>query len=831
MNDGNNPSQSQLNLDIDSQVVRQLGDELITDSEQALLELIKNAFDADASWCSVEIDTKSNNEILEQNTTGVIRVKDNGCGMDMTAIQRGWLTISLSPKRKFKLDRKVTPKYKRTPLGDKGLGRLGSMRLGDILRITTFIDSEKQGQQVSFKWSDCISGRPLTQVPIQHDVVDSQGKQGTTLEVFGLREVAYWEGQDNVSSLSKKLSTMISPFGNIDNFTLALSVNGEKVELLKIGDQFLNLAMSAFEMDWDNQNLTMKGKIRLSLLKTQINSEDFENYIASDNGKAFLFFLQKDKRSKVYSPIASDEQGWFICVSDRKDWGQNIKNTQSLLAHLAKQPGGFEGRLYGFDLSSESGRDLPDFSTSFGDYKKFVKDNAGVFVLRDGFRVRMGDDWLNMGKEWTSGGSYYGLRPGNTIGFIAISSVENSALVEKSDREGFTDNAEWQGFEMVTRNFRDFANDSLESIRRAVIDFFKAVKKEGANPKTSVQEKIKTAGESVRAIEFASKTLRNKQPERRALAIQAASIRREIESNVNIPAELSRQINESLNVVEAVIADTDKVQGVLSDVGGKQTTNDIEVIQTTIEQLKSQVADVYDTVATGLAAQGLMHEINPLLQEINMLLDSIKRTLKKEKLLDFSVLAQLNQIKEINNTVQQRVGFINPMMRTFRESRSNVSICTFLRRYFENRASVFEQKAIKWHIDISPDLDFTIHINQGRLIQILDNIVRNSEYWLTRFGSEKPGVPKEIHVERRNDVLVFWDSGWGVRPAIEDSIFEIFITDKPSGEGHGLGLFLVSQLLANIGCFISLGTERNTFGNRYQFILDFSSIVVEGHNK
>ena len=87
---------AEFHLDIDAQVVRQLGTELITDAEQALLELVKNSYDADAAWCNVLIESDSEHEILvpgKQNKIklkGKISVEDAGSGMDRKSSPR-WL--------------------------------------------------------------------------------------------------------------------------------------------------------------------------------------------------------------------------------------------------------------------------------------------------------------------------------------------------------------------------------------------------------------------------------------------------------------------------------------------------------------------------------------------------------------------------------------------------------------------------------------------------------------------------------------------------------------------------------------------------------------------
>src|SRR4051812_3794108 len=125
-------------FDISAAVVKQLGEELVTDEVTALIELVKNSYDADASYANVIVDTKNilqddNLFFKEQNDSeendlkkdkGYIIVEDNGTGMGRKEIEQGWLTISFSKKRQQKEAGIVTPKKQRTPLGDKGLGRL-----------------------------------------------------------------------------------------------------------------------------------------------------------------------------------------------------------------------------------------------------------------------------------------------------------------------------------------------------------------------------------------------------------------------------------------------------------------------------------------------------------------------------------------------------------------------------------------------------------------------------------------------------------------------------------------------------------------------------------
>ena len=101
---------------IDARLILQLGRDSIKDHSTALVELVKNSFDADASKVEVEIYCKGANK--------GIRVADNGFGMTETEIDDNWLRIGFSEKKNSK-----TSKGRRKT-GEKGIGRIASDRLG-----------------------------------------------------------------------------------------------------------------------------------------------------------------------------------------------------------------------------------------------------------------------------------------------------------------------------------------------------------------------------------------------------------------------------------------------------------------------------------------------------------------------------------------------------------------------------------------------------------------------------------------------------------------------------------------------------------------------------
>jgi signal transduction histidine kinase len=106
--------------------------------------------------------------------------------------------------------------------------------------------------------------------------------------------------------------------------------------------------------------------------------------------------------------------------------------------------------------------------------------------------------------------------------------------------------------------------------------------------------------------------------------------------------------------------------------------------------------------------------------------------------------------------------------------------------------------------------------------------VRNSAYWLRR--GDLTGLihrAKEIVVQLTGAGFIVSDSGPGVDPHYEESLFEMFVTAKPEGDtGQGLGLFIVSELLRTEGCEIALLPDRNEDGRRYRFAVNLRPLVV-----
>ena len=119
--------------------------------------------------------------------------------------------------------------------------------------------------------------------------------------------------------------------------------------------------------------------------------------------------------------------------------------------------------------------------------------------------------------------------------------------------------------------------------------------------------------------------------------------------------------------------------------------------------------------------------------------------------------------------------------------KESIELSSFISEYFENRQSALESEGIEYKLrKTTPST--TVRINRGRLLAALDNLVRNSVYWLRR-GQKvfaKIARPPTIHVAIKSNGFVIWDTGQGVDSAYEDNLFEIFVSAKPAADrGQG----------------------------------------------
>ena len=254
---------------IHASIVFQLGEDLITDVVQALIELVKNSYDADADYARIVVSTEDKNDFpgtTYPEARGYIAVEDNGLGMNEDTIQKGWLTILNSLKRAMKRAAETTTRG-RTPLGDKGLGRLGVQRLGYNIEIFTKPANEDVEYHVAWSWKDFEGEETLDEVDVHFEEKPSRRRQGTKLVISDLKDAEYWTNEESQKEFRVRLAELISPYKDIRDFSITASVNGNPVGTAEITDHVRRLAQVRYSVDFDGKTITITGKAALAFIR------------------------------------------------------------------------------------------------------------------------------------------------------------------------------------------------------------------------------------------------------------------------------------------------------------------------------------------------------------------------------------------------------------------------------------------------------------------------------------------------------------------------------------------------------------------------------------
>ena len=417
-----------------ARVLNQLGDQLIKNESIALLELIKNSYDADASLCNIEMRRP------DCTDRGEIIIEDDGEGMDYETLTSAWLEIGTSYKddlREHGSSRR-SRKYKRLRLGEKGIGRFGVHRLGRQIEIIT--RKEKCDEFVlKVNWDDIEKTKYVEELPIVIKKRNPQTfKNSTGTKIFIRRLRQSWT-RKMARDCARVILSLNSPFDSNDSFRTKFTI---------------------VHSDWLDGLLTFEDIEQYKLFYFDIKMSGSEIV-------DFVYEFIPWKTMKKLSPRR-------ITIRD--------KEIKSLTRMVFKS-----GRNYQeIDLSKYSigtirfkgiifDRDSRVLSLGVQDkmgLKKYLDVNGGIKVFRDNMRIldygEQGNDWLDLGGRRINMPTR---RISNNIILAAVylNHEKSTDLKEKANREGFIENEAYWEFWRAIR----FAIDRVESLRKTDKDLIR----------------------------------------------------------------------------------------------------------------------------------------------------------------------------------------------------------------------------------------------------------------------------------------------------------------------------------------------------------------------
>lgn len=163
---------------VDAGIINRLGKELVGRGETAISELIKNAYDADASYVNLVFKNAL-------SLGGTLVIEDDGLGMSYEELINGFMRISSSDK----IHRPVSPIYSRKRAGKKGIGRFATQRLGNQLVIESQTLNAENAIRATINWDEFGMDSDLNEIACTIDFFPKEREKGTTLYINQLRDV------------------------------------------------------------------------------------------------------------------------------------------------------------------------------------------------------------------------------------------------------------------------------------------------------------------------------------------------------------------------------------------------------------------------------------------------------------------------------------------------------------------------------------------------------------------------------------------------------------------------------------------------------------------
>ena len=489
-----------MNLTASARLIMQLGEQLIEDELVALLELIKNAYDADANNVDVVIDT----DTITPYGVGRIEIKDDGNGMIPSIVRNSFLRLSTS----FKEEEKSSIYYHRRVLGKKGIGRLSFQRLGNYITVETVPNIERfeetdllKDEDVEFikeyrkinidiDWSefpiDMDFSDIIATVKYEKDVVASSG---TKIVIQGIKNLNFWDmDKKKEEKLKNELLNMMDPFQKnlnlkkSERFNVLLKINDVPYSAEPIDESLLDeLYDSKVSFDFKDWKLHVKIERPLKYVMQRRNS--IVNRM-KDSGYEILRETQYEKECEDYLVNFKDlnkvyidypkikftiEKTTFLSESlisklvEKKEKGEITEEEyRKAIVDQYAYPGDFAGVIYARDKTNKEEIDIilgkeglvKAKLNTLSDINKAWSSMQGVYVYRNGFRVLPygRKDWIGFTeKSQTAANNIY--KEHTVVGYLKLDGFTSEKLEEQTNRQGFIQDEYGKNFFMLIQNF------------------------------------------------------------------------------------------------------------------------------------------------------------------------------------------------------------------------------------------------------------------------------------------------------------------------------------------------------------------------------------------
>lgn len=670
------------------------------------------------------IDESDNYEDLlkaleEINDLNSITISDTGSGMSLTELNTVFLVIGTS-SRKTEIDSAVASGASHTPfLGEKGIGRLSAMRLGDRLAVRTAKTADKSYNLIDIDWSAFDDTSKMIEdieiKPKKGRKKDEPDFSGTDIKITKLN--ADWS-EKRVDRLAiDDFSLLVNPLGKVSGQRIAVFWNGKRVNIRRLEKSFLSHA-----------NALVGGKYRVNN-----GSPELELRIELTN-----IGFEHPKEVSIETATADILHGALVGPKAKR----RRMNKRDIDYSALNRVGPFDFELYWFN------RSIQRKGKSTGEYqalRNLLDQWMGVRLYRDGFRVypygSEDDDWLELDKTALASKGY-ALNRIQLVGEVEIGRMQNPQLIDQTNREGLRQTPE----EAILKETVQFAVERLRDEMNRVTREQKEAKEPFIADETrtvDLEKRMKTAIQSIRKVV----------PSEHREVVQELELMRE---------EFARFAAEA---------------------------------RERITDMEKDANQMLAMAGIGLMVEVVAHELTRSAEDALDVLNSLKRKTVPEE-----IRRRLESLRASMMSISKRLRILDPLSVTGRQRRERFNLDELLNDILEAHEAQFERHQVKLNV-LLPDRSVQVSVVKGMVVQVLENLISNSLYWMDVEKQRKMSFKPEltISVEDNPPRIRFADNGPGISKQYKDRVFDLFFSLKDKNRRRGLGLYIAREAAEHNG--------------------------------
>lgn len=636
-----------------------------------------------------------------------ISVIDTGSGMSIADLEENFLVIGTA-SRKREVEKAIAAGAAHSPyLGEKGIGRLSAMRLGEYLQVRTARAEDTSMNRLDINWRDFAAiDAMLDDVPVKPVIKGDKPDptwSGTTIIVRDL--VENWTSARVADMSDYDFARLTDPFAEpATRPRIAIFWNGQRLNIPVMPGRLLDAAHARVVGSYKIEG----GK---PLLTCTVDIFD-------------LGFPHPPESETVVLPI-EDLEGVIV--------GKDGDIEDSALVEV----GPFSFEAYWFNRRRLSRIDSTGENMALRDLQE---QWSGILLFRDRYRVfpygEDEDDWLELDRRALRR-SGYTLNKTQFIGRVEISRSRNPELVDQTNREGLRVTPAQQ---VLLRTIRYAIQDRLGGFMQDIERQYKGQKIDLSDAKSRV------AGLEERA---------------------RASIKR-------LRKVARGEDREAVDELEQTLLE-------LSDFAAKARER--------IAEVEQESRRMVDMAGVGLMVEVVAHELARSSENALKALDRLRSADLPDQ-----VRAHLNTLRAEMRSVSKRVRVLDPLSVSGRQRSEAFALDAMIREQLEGHEAQFERHNITLTLDF-PKRPLLIRAVKGMIVQILENLISNSLYWIEMRAAREPALKPEIRItlESGPPTLTYEDNGRGIAPSNADKVFKPFWSLKERKARRGLGLFIARE--------------------------------------